>query len=196
MVKKFENWMNENVFIDAPKSATDRYKRLFYDICEKEGIPSELEMPLEGWVLDDFLFETGVNSIPYSNGGTKIFIGFFYEDVDEIEVNWESDVEGPDQGSPLRLNGVGLKNLSKHLESVNDKDYFAKVIELVVNTLKDAISRIASIWIDAGVDIQELLDLAGGDVDLIVRSVNDQSKLGDLYAKLRRIQRSKQAFGM
>lgn len=191
-IKKFESWLNENATVDAPKDAIERYTKLFYDRCKEEGIPTVLMNPIKGWMLESFIFETQGTTFPFFNGDTMIYIGFFWNDADEIEVQWSSDHRSDQQ----YLKGPSLNNLSAHMEGISDEDYFGEVISLVTGALKTAISEIASIWVNSGVDINEILDLTSGDVDLIVGSIVDPTEREAMKAKLLRMQKGKSAFGM
>lgn len=191
-IKKFESWLNENVAADAPKDAIERYNRLFYDRSRKEEIPTVLMNPIKGWTLEDFIFESQGTTFPFFNGDTMIYIGFFWNDADQIEVQWSSDY-GSD---PKTLENLSLKNLSEHMEGISDEDYFGEVISLVTGALKTAISELASIWLNSGVDIDEILDLTSGDIDLAIESIVDPEKREAMKAKLLRMKRGKSAFGM
>jgi hypothetical protein len=191
-IKKFESWLNENVITDAPKDAIERYTKLFYDRCKKEGIPTVLVNPIKGWMLESFIFETQGTTFPFFNGDTMIYIGFFWEDADQMEVQWSSGYES----DPKTLENLSLKNLSGHMEGISDEDYFGEVISLVTGALKTAITELASIWINSGVDIDEILDLTSGDVDLAVGSIVDPTEREAMKTKLLRMKRGKSTFGM
>lgn len=191
-IKKFESWLNENVAADAPKDAIERYTKLFYDRCKEEGIPTVLVNPIKGWMLESFIFETQGTTFPFFNGDTMIYIGFFWNDADQIEVQWSSDY-GSD---PKTLENLSLNNLSAHMEGISDEDYFGEVISLVTGALKTAITELASIWINSGVDIDEILDLTSGDVDLAVGSIVDPTEREAMKTKLLRMKRGKSTFGM
>lgn len=191
-IKKFENWLNENTAMDAQKAATERYDRLFYDRCKEEGIPTAIMDPIKGWSLEEFIFETQGETFPFFNGDTMIYIGFFWEDADQMEVQWSS-YEGSDTET---LENLSLNNLSAHMEGISDEDYFDEVISLVTGALKAAISEIASIWINSGVDMNEIIDLTSGDIDLAVGSIVDPTEREAMKAKLLRMQKGKSAFGM
>lgn len=214
-IKKFESWLLEKQehlpmeerlepFVfgrtsdDASDEDIERYTELFYDRCKEEGIPKELDQPVEGWILDDFNLEQLVHSLKFdkelpSGDNVSVYIGFFWSGRDEMEIVWESSLINYDRE---KLAISSIEPLSPMLKDVSDADYFDKVIKLVTSSLKNAICEICVDLLKKGFDLGIIISLVGVEFGKFIKLLEDIGGNSDVVSKLKRMHKGKQAFGM
>lgn len=214
-IKKFESWLLEKQehlpmeerlepFVfgrtsdDASDEDIERYTELFYDRCKEEGIPKELDQPVEGWILDDFNLEQLVHSLKFdkklpSGDDVSVYIGFFWSGRDEMEIVWESSLINYDRE---KLAISSIEPLSPMLKDVSDADYFDKVIKLVTNSLKNAICEIGVDLLKKGFDLGIIISLVEVEFGKFIKLLEDIGGNSDVVSKLKRMHKGKQAFGM
>jgi len=214
-IKKFGSWLLEKQehlpmeerlepFVfgrtsdDASDEDIERYTELFYNRCKEEGIPKELDQPVEGWILDDFNLEQLVHSLKFdkklpSGDDVSVYIGFFWSGRDEMEIVWESSLINYDRE---KLAISSIEPLSPMLKDVSDADYFDKVIKLVTDSLKNAICEIGVDLLKKGFDLGIIISLVEVEFGKFIKLLEDIGGNSDVVSKLKRMYRGKQAFGM
>lgn len=198
MEERLEPFVFGRTSDDASDEDIERYTELFYDRCKEKGIPKELDQPVEGWVLDDFSFERLVHSFKFdkklqSGDDVSVYIGFFWSGRDEMEIVWESSLINYDRE---KLAISSIEPLSPMLKDVSDADYFDKVIELVTDSLKNAICEIGVDLLKKGFDLGIIISLVEVEFGKFIKLLEDIGGNSDVVSKLKRMHRGKQAFGM
>lgn len=214
-IKRFQNWVSEDQKSDSMKEALhkfvydrtsddasdediERYTELFYNRCKEEGIPKAIDQPVEGWFLDDFNLEQLVHSFKFdkelpSGDNISVYIGFFWSGRDEMEIVWESNLID-DEREKLAISSI--EPLTPMLKDVSDEDYFDKVIQLVTDSLKNAICEIGVDLLKKGFDLKIIISLVEVEFGKFIKLLEDIGGNSDVVSKLKRMHRGKQAFGM
>lgn len=198
-IKKFSTWINE---AEASMDATEKFNQIFIKALNENGIPENLREPFNGWYFDDFNFKMLGNSFKFSKSfynekKLDVYVGFFWEDDDDMVLQYETDVGSSEFGIiiDIKLMSPTVKNLSEKLEGLYGQDYINKVISMIISALRMSVIEIASQWTKANEDIEIIIEMLES-IRITGEELDKYFEDNEIVAKLKRRSKGKSAFGM
>jgi hypothetical protein len=178
-MKRFSKWINEQQNSVGIQNMIDRY-HAFIKLLSNTHIPNSLKEPFDGWILDvndlymigsfKFIKILSYNKEQDEHESIEINVGPFWAGSDAITLQY--NMEFNDRGGKfVSWRDPKHTNLMSKLKGLDDTEFSKKIIELVIDGLKAAITAVLKQMIEELDDPYKIVKAADGEIEFFLGEI-------------------------